>query len=87
MESIENAISESLDFKIFLGEHAPRLPYKPCTCVAHFQVTPLENTLWMTSQTVESRTPLLVSVYPWDKYSFKKSINAKEIWDEKQLIF
>ena len=77
MGNVENAISEPLDFKIFLGEHAPRPPYKPCAFVTHFQVTPLENTLWMPSQTVESRTPLLVSVYLWDKYSFKKSINAK----------
>ena len=77
MGNVENAIFEPLDFKIFLGEHAPRLPYKPCAFVTHFQVTPLKNTLWMLSQTVESRTPLLVSVYPWDKYSFKKSINAK----------
>ena len=74
MENVENAISEPLDI---LGEHAPRPPYKPCTFVTHFQVTPLENTLWMPSQTVKSRTPLLVSVYLWDKYSFKKSINAK----------
>ena len=77
MENVENAISEPLDLKIFLGEHAPRPPYKPSAFVTHFQVTPLENTLWMPSQTVESRTPLLVSVYPWDKYSFKKSVNAK----------
>ena len=77
MENVENAISEPLDFKIFLGEHAPRPPYKPYAFVTHFQVTPLENTLWMLSQTVESRTPLPVSVYPWDKYSLKKSINAK----------
>ena len=77
MENVENAISEPLDFKIFWGEHAPRPPYKPCAFATHFQVTPLENTLWMPSQTVESRTPLLVSVYLWDKYSFKKSINAK----------
>ena len=74
MKNVENAISEPLDI---LEEHAPRPPYKPCPFVTHFQVTPLENTLWMPSQTVESRTPLLVSVYPWDKYSFKKSINAK----------
>ena len=77
MGNVENAISEPLDFKIFLEEHAPRLPYKPCTFATHFLVTPLKNMLWMLSQTVESRTPLLVSVYPWDKYSFKKSINAK----------
>ena len=72
MENVENAISEPLDFKIFLGKHAPRPLYKRCAFVTHFQVTPLENTLWMPSQTVESRTPLLVY-----KYSFKKSINAK----------
>ena len=77
MENVENAISEPLDFKIFVGEHAPDPPYKPCAFVTHFQVTPLENTLWMPSETVESRTPLLVSVYPWDKYSFQKSINVK----------
>ena len=77
MENVENAISEPLDFKIFLGKHAPRPLYKRCAFVTHFQVTPLENTLWMLSQTVDSTTPLLVSVYPWDKYSFKKSINAK----------
>ena len=41
MGNVENAISEPLDFKIFLEEHAPRLPYKPCTFATHFLVTPL----------------------------------------------
>ena len=65
MENVENAISEPLDFKIFLGEHAPRPPYKPCAFATHFQVTPLENTLWMLSQTVESRTPPLPKLEHW----------------------
>ena len=37
MENVENAISEPLDFKIFLGEHAPRPLYKRCAFVTHFQ--------------------------------------------------
>ena len=43
MGNVENAISEPLDFKIFLEEHAPRLPYKPCTFATHFLVTPLKK--------------------------------------------
>ena len=42
MENIENAVSEPLDFKIFVGEHASRPPYKPCAFVTHFQALHLK---------------------------------------------
>ena len=62
MGNVENAISEPLDFKIFLGEHAPRLPYKPCAFVTHFQVTPLENTLDAVPDSGVQDSPSCVSI-------------------------
>ena len=38
-------------------------------------------------QTVESRTPLPLSAYLWDKYSFEKSINAKKVGIERGYSF
>ena len=42
MDNVENAISEPLDFKIFLGEHAPRPPYILQAFAIHFQVPHLK---------------------------------------------
>ena len=38
-------------------------------------------------QTVESRTPLLLSPYLWNKYSFEKSINANKVGIERGYSF
>ena len=48
---------------------------------------PLGNVHLSILQTVESRTPLLLSVYLWDKYSFEKSINANKVGIERGYSF
>ena len=50
-------------------------------------LSPLGNVHLSIPQTVESRTPLLLSAYLWDKYSFEKSINANKVGIERGYSF
>ena len=45
--------------------------------------SPLGNVNVSILQTEESRIPILLSAYPWDKYSFEKSINANKVGIER----
>ena len=49
--------------------------------------SPVGNVHLSILQTVESRTPLLLSAYLWDKYSFEKSINANKVGIERGYSF
>ena len=48
---------------------------------------PLGNVHLSILQTVESRPPLLLSAYLWNKYSFEKSINANKVGIERGYSF
>lgn len=45
LESVENTMSEPLDFKIFRGEDAPRAPYKLAPPALLLAPLPLKYTL------------------------------------------
>ena len=74
MGNVENAISEPLDFKMFWGSMPPDSPTNLGLLSLIFEAPSFENNYAPSSQTVESRTPLLVSVHPWDKSSLKKGL-------------
>ena len=48
---------------------------------------PMGNVHLSILQTVESRIPLLLSAYLWDKFSFEKSINAHKVGLERGYSF